>query len=103
MNNLLPLASQHLLDLSVVAKRTGRSRQTWRRIIARGEIGIVRLAGSVLIPEQELERFLAERFVPARVARRATEPQEIKSILDRHLPRRRGRPKIATGGGGDAA
>ena len=70
-----------------VCARTGRS------IIARGELGVVRIGGRVFIPESELETFLRERFTPARDLRQ-TGPQSVEDILDRVAPRRRGRPRV---------
>jgi hypothetical protein len=68
-------------------------REDGRSLIARGELGIVRIAGRVFIPEAELERFLRERFSPPRDIRQ-NGPQTVEDILDRVAPRRRGRPKI---------
>ncbi len=92
------LADQRLFDLSAIAARTGISPRTWRRLIAAGKIGVLRIEGSVRIPEAELERFLAERFVPARILRRDLTPSRVEEILDRHAPRLRGRPRIAGSG-----
>jgi hypothetical protein len=88
-----PFSEQRLLDLAAVIERTGLSARSWRRIIRARKIGILRIEGSVRIPEEELERFLAERFTPARDLRREREPQEIEAILDRAVPLR-GRPRV---------
>jgi len=65
---VIPLAGQNLFPFDAVfpgkiplCPRSGRS------LIARGELGIVRILNRVFVPEQELERFLRERFTPARV------------------------------------
>ena len=80
---LLPFANVFPGRVPVCA-RTGRS------IIARGELGVVRIGGRVFVPEAELERFLRERFDPAR----KLGPQSVEDILDRVAPRRRGRPRV---------
>ena len=90
-----PLSAQRLLDLRTVAERTGISARTWRRLIREGAIGVLRIAGTVRVPETALEDFLRERYHPPRPLRRAVGPQEVEAILDRVVPRRRGRPKIA--------
>lgn len=95
-----PFTSQRLLPLDAVVKQTGLSARSWRRIIRAGKIGVLRIEGSVRIPEAELERFLAERFTPAKDLRRAREPQEIEAIIDSAIGHRRGRPRIV-GQGGD--
>jgi excisionase family DNA binding protein len=64
------------------------SARTWRRIIQRGEIGVIRIGGAVKIPEAELEKFLSERFTPAR-NRRESRPQTVAEAIDRVLPRLR--------------
>ncbi len=93
-----PLADQRLLELSAVIEQTRLSARSWRRIISRGEIGVVRIGGSVRIPASALELFLSERFTPARNLRRSVGPQEVEEILDRLAPRRRGRPRIVEAG-----
>jgi len=62
--------------------------RTWRRLIQRGEIGVLRVGGAVKIPEAELERFLSERFSPAR-SKRKEAPRTIAEIIDTTLPRKR--------------
>jgi excisionase family DNA binding protein len=93
----MDLAADLLLDLDAVVKRSNVSRRTWRREIAAGRIGVVRIAGSVRVPNSELEKYLSARYTPAREIRRAG-PQSIEEILDRVVPRRRGRPKIGEAG-----
>jgi excisionase family DNA binding protein len=83
-----------LLDFADFCGRLLVSKRTGRRIIRAGKIGVLRIEGSVRIPEAELERFLTERFIPPHEPVRAAGPQEIEGILDRVAPRRRGRPKI---------
>lgn len=61
-----------------------------RRLIARGELGIVRVSGRVFVPEVELERFLSERFTPARDPEQKLAPVSIEAVLDKHAPRKRG-------------
>jgi hypothetical protein len=94
---MTPFSEQRLLDLAAVIERTKISARSWRRIIRARKIGILRIEGSVRIPEEELERFLAERFVPARDLRRVRGPEEIEEILDRVAPQR-GRPRIVEAG-----
>jgi Helix-turn-helix domain len=91
------LCGQRLLDLAAVIEMTKVSARSWRRIIRAGKIGVLRIEGSVRIPEAELERFLAERFTPARELRRKRGPEEIEAILDRVAPQR-GRPRIVEAG-----
>jgi excisionase family DNA binding protein len=93
----VPLAGQPLLDLATLVERTKLSARTWRRLISAGKIGVLRIEGSVRIPEAEFERFLAERYVPPRQTRRHGGPQEVEKILDCLVPRRRGRPRIEAG------
>jgi hypothetical protein len=93
MDAAKPLSEQRLFDLSDIVKRTKISARSWRRIIRAGGIGVLRIEGSVRIPEAELERFLTERFVPHKL-RRPLASAEIEQVLDRVAPRRRGRPKI---------
>ena len=64
------------------------SPRTWRRLISRGEIGVLRIGGAVKVPEAELERFLSERFTPAR-SNRKEEPRTVAEIIDLALPRKR--------------
>ena len=94
MPTTAPLCEQRLLDLEAIVERTHLSARTWRRIIRAGQIGIVRIEGSVRIPEMELERYLSERFFPARELRRPLAPASIEALIDKHAPRRRGRPRI---------
>jgi hypothetical protein len=49
-----------------------------------GEIGVIRIGGAVKIPEAELEKFLSERFTPAR-NRREARPQTVAEAIDRVL------------------
>lgn len=90
---MTPFAEQRLLDLPDIVKRTNISARSWRRIIRAGQIGIIRIEGSVRIPEAELERFLSERWHPAREIRR-TGPYSIEDALDKVAPAKRGRPRI---------
>lgn len=90
------LASNRFLLPSEVAERLRCSMRTVRRLIARGELGVVRSAGSVLVPEGELERYISERFTPARAEQRPVEPRELMDILNAAVARHRGRPRIGT-------
>lgn len=90
----LPLCEQLLFDLKEVAARTRVSARTWRRLIRAGRIGIIRIEGSVRIPEAELEQFLGARFLPA-VKVREIDPETVKLLVDNAVSRRRGRPRIA--------
>jgi excisionase family DNA binding protein len=93
---VIPLAGQVFLSVDVVAERLQISARTLRRLIARGELGVLRISGTLRIPEQEFGRFIAERFTPAaRSVRQVVSPETIETILDKAVPRRRGRPKIA--------
>lgn len=89
------LSAQRVYSVAELTKYG--SPRTWRRIIQRGEIGTLRIGGAVKILESELERFLAARSTPARIAPR-TDPQTVEQIIDQVLPRRRGRPKIGAAG-----
>ena len=80
------LSEQKMFDISDLGHLA--SPRTWRRLISRGEIGVLRIGGAVKVPEAELERFLAERFTPAR-DRREARPQSVEEALDRVLPRLR--------------
>jgi excisionase family DNA binding protein len=91
-------SEQKLFDLCTIVERTGVSARTWRRLISAGKIGVLRIEGSVRIPEAELERFLAERFVPARPLRRPLAPASIEQLIEKHAPRRRGRPRAEAAG-----
>lgn len=94
------LCEQRLLDIQVVVEQTQVSARTWRRIIAAGRIGVLRIEGSVRIPEAELERYLSERFIPAVRVRRHLDPGTVESLIN-NVVARRGRPRLA--GGGPAA
>ena len=80
------LSEQKMFDISDLGHLA--SPRTWRRLIQRGEIGILRIGGAVKVPESELERFLSERFTPAR-SNRKEEPRTVAQILDMTLPRKR--------------
>ena len=80
------LSEQKMFDISDLLHLA--SPRTWRRLIQRGEIGVLRIGGAVKIPEAELERFLSERFTPAR-DRRENRPQTVAEAIDRVLPRLR--------------
>ena len=80
------LSEQKMFDISDLGHLA--SPRTWRRLISRGEIGILRIGGAVKVPEAELERFLTERFTPAR-SKREEEPRTIAEIIDMTLPRKR--------------
>lgn len=95
MTGPFPLCSQRLLDMQVVVERTQVSARTWRRIIAAGRIGVLRIEGSVRIPEAELERFLTERFTPAVKVLRHIDPETVESLVNNVVARRRGRPQIS--------
>ena len=80
------LAEQKMFDISDLGHLAFP--RTWRRLIQRGEIGVLRIGGAVKVPEAELERFLSERFTPARSARKE-EPRTVAEIIDLALPRKR--------------
>ena len=80
------LSEQKMFDVSDLGHLA--SPRTWRRLIQRGEIGVLRIGGAVKVPESELERFLSERFTPSR-SNRKEEPQSVVAILDQALPRKR--------------
>jgi hypothetical protein len=88
---MTPLAEQRLFPFAdVFPGKIPVSPRTARRLVARGEIGVIRISGGVYIPEMEIERFLLARFTPARTA----DPQTVLQVLDRVLPKKRGRPPI---------
>ena len=93
---MTPLAKQRLFAFDEIfpAKIPVCARKG-RAIIAAGELGIVRIGVRVFVPESELERFLSERFTPARESRKV-EPPSIELILDSVAPRKRkpGRPRV---------
>jgi excisionase family DNA binding protein len=82
------LAEQKLFSLPDIVARTGISSRSWRRFIQRGEIGVLRLGGRVLIPADELEAFLQKSFTPP-IGRRPLAPAAIEEIIDKVAPRRR--------------
>jgi excisionase family DNA binding protein len=82
------LAKQNLLLLDEIVERTRLSSRTWRRIIAKGDVGVVRIQGSVRIPEAELEAYLQRNFTPP-IGRRHLAPAAIEEIIDKVAPRRR--------------
>lgn len=91
-----PLSSQTFFDVPEVARRLGVSTKTIRRLIARGEIGFARVSGVVRIPEESLEAYLRTRFVEARPVRQDLSTATIEKLLDKVVPRRRGRPRVGT-------
>lgn len=101
MTGPFPLCLQHFLDVPTFALRLGVSERTCRRIVREGKIGILRVEGSVRIPEAEIERYLGERYVPAVEVRRCVDPDTVLSLVNNVVARRRGRPRIA--GKGPAA
>lgn len=80
------LSEQKMFDVSDLGHLA--SPRTWRRLIQRGEIGVLRIGGGVKVPEAELERFLSERFVAPR-KQREDRPQTVSEAIDRVLPRLR--------------
>jgi len=80
------LSEQKVFDISDLGHLA--SPRTWRRLISRGEIGVLRIGGAVKVPEVELERFLSERFVAPR-NQREDRPQTVAEAIDRVLPRLR--------------
>jgi len=80
------LSEQKMFDISDLLHLA--SPRTWRRLISRGEIGVLRIGGAVKVPEAELERFLSERFTPARFKRKEEE-RTVAEIIDMTLPRKR--------------
>lgn len=87
IGEVISLSNQRVFTLAELAQYG--SARTWRRIIASGQIGVLRINGTVKIPEAELERFLAQRFVPARAAA-PVNSKSVVEILDNIVPRRRG-------------
>lgn len=75
------LASKPSHAVHVVADRLGLSERTVRRLIASGRIGVLRIMGTVRIPEVELERFLQEQFIPPSVNPRKNVPQAAARIV----------------------
>lgn len=90
-----PLGSQQFLDVPTFAQRISVSERTCRRIIRAGKIGVLRIEGSVRIPEKEIERYLAARFTPAVKVLRHLDPEMVESLVNEVVARRRGRPRIA--------
>jgi len=90
-----PLASQRLLEFSeVFPGRIPLCARSGRALIARGELGVCRVLGRVFIPEHELERFLSERFTPAKVAIMPNKEITATEIISRV---HRSRPRIVKG------
>ncbi len=58
-------STQRLLTLMECESRTGRKVSTWRKAIAQRKIAFVRLGRSVRIPEEVIEKMIAEGFRPA--------------------------------------
>ena len=85
------LASQPLLAMPSLVERSGISERAWRRILASGAIGFVRIGGSVRVPECELERFLQERFTPASETPRKRTPVSVSQIVADVARRHQGR------------
>jgi excisionase family DNA binding protein len=88
VDTIKPLSEQRLLLLDEIVERTSLSSRTWRRIIARGDVGVVRIQGSVRIPEAELDAYLQRNFTPP-IGRRHLAPAAIEEIIDKAVPRRR--------------
>lgn len=86
---MTPLSEHPLLDLPTVAERTRISLRTWRRIIRDKKITILRIEGSIRIPGEALEEFLAACLVRAQEPARKAPPVSIEAIIDRHAPRKR--------------
>ena len=86
------LVCDRLLLFAEFCAKTRCSPRKGRRIMASGEIGTIRIGGQVLVPESELERFLRERFTPAREGGEQRRPESVVAVLDRVLPRKRRGP-----------
>jgi excisionase family DNA binding protein len=64
-----------------VAERLGVSDRTvWREIAAR-RLGFIRIRGCVVVPEEEIQRYLAERFTPPSVNPRKNVSQAAARIV----------------------
>lgn len=64
-----------------------------RRLISRGELGSVRIGGLVRVPEAEVQRFIAEHFLPPTTEelqrRRMAGPGNVATIADVVIGRQR--------------
>jgi|GEM_PF-1436528 len=87
-----PLAENRFLLAAEAADLLRCSTRTIRRLLARGELGVVRSAGTILIPAEEVERYIMERYTPPRIGR-AVERGDLKAIIDSAVELHRGRPK----------
>jgi len=92
------LAEQRLLEFCEVfgkGKKIPVCERTGRSFVARGEIAVIRIAGRIFVPEESLEKFLRERFTPAKVqdppAKGITASEFIRNVT-------KGRPRIVKGG-----
>jgi len=74
------------LTLPQFAAKLQISPRTGRRLLSSGSVGFYRIGGAVRIHEAEVERFLAERYTPAR-NRQEARPQSVAEAIDRVLPR----------------
>lgn len=65
-----------------------------RRLVARGELGSVKVGGLVRVPQAEIERFIAERFVspkeevPKRRRNKPLSAGYVTSVVDSVIRRR---------------
>jgi len=83
------LSDSELIPFNEFIQKLHCSPRTGRRILAVGEIGYIRRGGSCLIPKSEFEKYLAQRFVPARAAA-PVQTKSLMEIVDAIVPRRRG-------------
>jgi hypothetical protein len=89
---VIPLAEQRLYEFSeVFPGKIPLCPRSGRALVARGELGVVRILGRVFVPEQELERFLRERFTPAKVP---IQPMKVVTSDQIIAKARLGRPRI---------
>jgi Helix-turn-helix domain len=55
-----------LLSVVQLEARTGLSRFTWRAMIARGDVPVIRIGRRVFVAETDLSEFISRHRVPAR-------------------------------------
>ena len=60
MSLIPPLPGESLISIAAVAERAGCSRQAIYDAIRNGKLTACRVAGRVLVPEREAERFIRE-------------------------------------------
>ena len=85
--------SGELLPLDDVAARLALSVRTVRRLVARQHLGACKIGKAIRIPEEELSRFITERFRPPQAKEiplpRLTTSGNVASIVDGIIDRHR--------------